>query len=102
MKVIKKLKKTVVMQDETGFMFHVPIDVYESGDESVYVENSIPYSLSFDFIIAEMVDKLDVQKAFYAQGIHTLDDVLKNRKAVNDILKRYVNADKIINAVNKS
>lgn len=100
MKVIKKLKKTVLIQDEeTLFMFHVPIEIYEEGDESVYLENGIPYSLSFDHIVRQLLDELSIQQELYRQGIHTLDDLLKNRKAVNDILKKHVNASKIIQAV---
>lgn len=99
MKVVRKLKNTVLLQDESGFMFHIPKDVYEQEDESLYDENMIPHSLSFDLIIEKLVDKLTVQEELYAQGIHTLEDVLKNRKTVNDVLKRHLNADKIIESV---
>lgn len=102
MKVIKKLKNTVLLQDETGFMFHVPTEIYEMEDESLYEENMIPHSISFDLVIKEMVDDIAVQKELYAQGIHTVEDILGRRKAVNDILKRHINAEKIVQKVKKS
>lgn len=99
MKVIKKLKKTVLLEDETGFRFFIPKEVFEEEDESLYDEAMIPHSLSFDLILQELVDAFEIQERFYAQGIHTLEDVLNNRKLVNDILKQHLSANIIIKAV---
>lgn len=101
MNLVRKLTKTVLLKDETGFMFHVPLDVYENEEipESEYENHMIPYSLSFDLIINSIVSEVEIQQQLYAQGIHTLDDVLSNRKVVNDILKRNFNAERIIHEV---
>lgn len=94
MKLIKRNKMTVLVQDENLFMYHVPVENYDSGED--YTEYLIPYSLSFDIILKQIFNVEGIQKALYARGIHTYEDVLNNRKAVNDILKQYISVDKII------
>lgn len=92
-KLVKRLKKTVLLEDETGFMFHVPVEIYDEGGD--LGENAIPYSLPFDLILGE-IDFSAVQSELYGAGIHTLADILNNRKRVNDILRKYISADVLI------
>lgn len=100
MRKVKELKNSVLVEDESsGYMFYVPTEVYEAGDESVFIDNGIPYSLSFDLIIQQTVDAMKVQRHLYRMGIHTLEDVLANRKKVNDVLKQYISTDVLINAI---
>ncbi|PID86964.1 MAG: hypothetical protein CSB13_01730 [Chloroflexi bacterium] len=98
MKVIKKNKKTVLMEDERGYRFYIPTEIYED-DEADYKKNSIPYSLSFDLVLTELFDAEKITRELYSAGVHTLSDVLDNRKMVNDILKKNISCDKIIHAV---
>ena len=99
MKLITKNRKSVLLEDEDGYRFSVPKEIYETEDEAEILENSIPYSLMFDEIIGEFIDLEAIKNELYSQGIHTLDDVLKNRKKVNDLLRKNISADRIIKTV---
>lgn len=101
MEIIKKLKKTILLEQSNGYRFYVPKEVYDDEDmtEKDYLDNAIPYSLSFDLILKEVVDFDAIQEQMYAQEIHTLYDVLNNRKKVNSIIKKTINADVIIRNV---
>lgn len=95
--LVKRNKKTVLVQDEIGFMYHVPVENYDSGED--YTDYLIPYSLSFDIILEQVFNVQNIQRALYVRGIHTFEDVLNNRKAVNDILKQHISVDAIIQQI---
>ena len=101
MKVIRRNKKTVLVQDEKGFQFYVPVEVYDTEEIAVkdIYDAGIPKSLSFDLILEEESNLSQVAEDLYSQNIHTLEDVLNNRKKVNDILRKHFSAQTIINAV---
>ena len=67
--------------------------------EQDYMDNGIPCSLSFDLILQETVDFENLQEQLYAADIHILDDVLANRRKVNDILRKNLNAETIIRSI---
>jgi hypothetical protein len=96
LKVIKKLKKTVLLEADTGYRFYVPRDVYEDDEVTDYTEYGVPYSLQFDLILSDVIDTVAIANDLYRAGIHTKEDVLSNRKAVNDVLRRHVSGYQII------
>lgn len=98
MVLIRKLKKTYLVQDEeTMFIYHVPVEFYnEDGD---YSDHLIPYSLSFSDILDAVIDTNKIEVGLHTAGIHTFDDVLANRKRVNDLLKQHISTDIIIKEI---
>lgn len=103
MKVIKKSKKTVLLEDDNGYRFYVPSEVYgkEDVEDSEMLDSAIPYSLSFDLILDELLDFTAIQEDLYKVGVHTQDDILSNRKKVNDVFRRYLSADRVISVVKR-
>jgi hypothetical protein len=94
--VIKRLKKMVLLEDETGYRFYVPRDVYENEEISNYEADAIPYSLQFDLILNEIIDTSAIASDLYRAGVHTETDVLNSRKIVNDVLRRHLSDQNII------
>lgn len=80
MKLVQKLRNSVLLEDETGYRFYVEKERYETGtDIELY---SIPYSLPFDFITG-----LKIEQKLYKAGVHVLDDILNNRRTVLNIMR---------------
>lgn len=104
MTVVKKTPDSVLLKDETGFTFYVPASVFDQKDDEGVnlLDHMIPYSLSFDIIVQDMVNVEKIQTELYKLGIHTYEDILNNRKVVNDVLKRHFSAEQIIKAIKNS
>lgn len=105
MKTLKKTNTTVYVELSNGAIYHVPVELYNDGEESesYYTVHGIPYSVSFELLLQELVTEYayDIQTVLYSAGIHTVADVVDNRKLVNDILKQYISTDKIIKVSKK-
>lgn len=111
MKIIKTLKKTILIEQESGYRFYVPREIYDklyeedktppTEDLEALKKDGIPYSLSFDLILHDIFNPEKIQQELYLGNIHTLNDILNNRKRVTDILKKNMNAEMIIQNIKK-
>jgi hypothetical protein len=82
MKLIVKTRNSVLLEDETGYRFYVEKRVYETGDAELIRHFAIPYSLPFDFITG-----IEIESELYKVGVHTLEDILNNRRSVLKVMK---------------
>lgn len=104
MKVINKNKKSVLLEDKDSYRFFVERETYENAEsEEELLEKSIPQSLSFSSAIEGIAKEQSsaIEKVLYVSGIHTKEDVLNQRKQVNDVLRRYFSAENIIRFIDK-
>lgn len=81
MRLVRKLRDSVLLEDETGYRFYVEKKRYEAGEDiRLY---SIPYSLPFDLITG----LVGIERELYRAGVHVLRDILNNRRTVLNIMK---------------
>ncbi len=98
MKVISKKKKQVLLEDNRGYQFYITRELYDSEETETFLENSIPLSLDFSSTLQSIIEEKagEIEEQLYRRGIHSLVDILNNRKTVNDVLKKYISAGSIV------
>lgn len=97
--VVSKNKKSVLLEDESGYRYYVERETYENAEVGEdLLDRSIPYSVPFSYVLEKIVKEQgeSIEKVFYATGLHTVEDILNNRKQANDILKRYFSGENIV------
>lgn len=105
MKVVSKTKKSVLLEDDSGYRFFVERETFDSAEtDDELLSKSIPYSLEFSALVKIIAEENadDIEKVFYTSGLHTVEDILNNRKKVNDILRRYFSAGSILKFTKQS
>lgn len=80
--LIQSLRSSVLLEDETGYRFYVDKNVYRTGDEESIRRYAMPYSLPFNLITG-----LEIENKLYKVGVHTLNDILNNRRVVLGVLR---------------
>jgi len=81
--LIQSLRTSVLLEDDkTGYRFYVDKKIYEEGDAQKIRDYAIPYSLPFDLITG-----LEIENKLYKVGVHTLYDILNNRRVVLGVLR---------------
>lgn len=83
MKVISVKKNNVMVQKDSGEIVFVLPELYLS-DINKAMAYAVPYSLPFDLFLD--YDGQNVCQQLYTNGIHTLRDVLDNRRTVKRVL----------------
>lgn len=104
-KVVSKSKKSVLLEDETGYRYYVEREVYENaGVGEDLSDRSIPYSIPFSYVLEKIAKTQgdDIERVFYASGLHTVEDILNNRKQANDILRRYFSGENIVKFIKEN
>ena len=88
-----------MLEDETGYRYYVERETYDNAEVGEDLsEKSIPYSIPFSYLVEKIAKTQgeDIEKVFYASGLHTAEDILNNRKQANDILRRYFSGENIV------
>lgn len=97
MRLVKQTKTEVLLELENNALVLITPEVYKSGNEQNILLNSVPYSLPFDLFLKYNAENIMLR--LYQNGIHTLRDILNNRKLVKRILTDNNSVEELIDSI---